>query len=63
MPIFQFNCPNCKKEKEIITIKISESNSPTICECGSIMNKKVSNTNFYLKGNGWYKNGFNGSGE
>ena len=58
MPIYEFVCPSCEKEMELI-LKISESNLETCPECGgSGLKKKASMTSFTLKGGGWYKDGY-----
>lgn len=55
MPIYEYTCPDCGNEFETIQ-KVSE---PRLTDCPSCertnLRKKVSATNFALKGSGWYK--------
>jgi putative FmdB family regulatory protein len=41
MPIYEYRCPKCKEEKEII-LSIQDSDSPQRCNCGELMIRKVS---------------------
>jgi len=55
VPIYEYACPDCGHEFETIQ-KVSE---PRLTDCpscdGHQLKKKVSATNFALKGSGWYK--------
>lgn len=62
MPIYDYKCKKCEKVQERIE-SINSSKSNPICECGGETEKCVSNINFKLTGNDWYKGGFNGKGE
>lgn len=54
MPLYEFVCENCGNERELL----SKPGDIKQCSCGSTLTKKVSNTNFQLKGKGWYKDGY-----
>ncbi len=49
MPIYEFQCYECKKIKEVIQ---KEDDPAPICH--GDMQRLVSNTSFILKGTGWY---------
>ncbi len=51
MPIFEYKCPRCGKETELI----KKHSDTVLCKCNMKMNKKVSTSDFHLKGTGWYK--------
>jgi len=52
MPIYEYVCPICKKEKEIIQ---HFDDPPPECEkCHKNMEKIMSLSSFALKGTGWY---------
>lgn len=56
MPIYEYQCPECATVSEFI-LKFSDP-APTECPaCGKTvtMTKKMSATNFHLKGGGWFK--------
>lgn len=60
MPIYEYECPKCKKTIELL--RLSESDTAPLCNsesCGPIeMNKVISLGTFHLKGQGWYKDGY-----
>ena len=56
MPIYNLFCKNCKYDEETI-LKI-DADIPSCPICGDIMKKKISCTNFILKGGGWADNGY-----
>lgn len=61
MPLYLFECQNCKKEyEEILTFSESEKYLDTECKsCNERkLTRKVSKTSFTLKGGGWYKDGY-----
>lgn len=59
MPIYEFCCPICNNTIEII----QKTNDPNPCCINSGCNnaemiRKISLSNFILKGPGWYKDGY-----
>jgi putative FmdB family regulatory protein len=64
MPIYEYECPQCGVEVEKLVRKTTAS--PPFCEGKAQgvahdpvpMRKKVSQTDFQLKGGGWYKDGY-----
>ena len=58
MPIFTFECQDCKVRQDKL-LKFDDSNHPSECpKCGGKTVKVFdqSGTGFVLKGTGWYKN-------
>jgi putative FmdB family regulatory protein len=55
MPLIDFVCTKCGKEKEVLG---KSSLYTRICECGEVMTRMVSRSNFELKGSGWAKDGY-----
>jgi len=41
MPIYEYHCPQCNKEREII-LSFRDSDIPQRCECGGVMDKLIS---------------------
>lgn len=39
--IYQFRCPECKKEKDI-SLPIAERNDPQTCTCGAQLDRRLS---------------------
>ena len=60
MPLYEFFCPKCNKQLELIQNKFSDPH-PT-CSCVEdnpvTMVKKLSKNSFILKGHGWYRDGY-----
>jgi putative FmdB family regulatory protein len=55
MPIYEYVCVECKSEMEL---KQPMDQDPPRCpKCGSprSLNRKISRTEFTLRGSGWYK--------
>ena len=53
MPIYEYICPKCGAELEVLQ-KLNDD--PPICEeCSEEMEKQIGLSNFILKGTGWYK--------
>ena len=50
MPIYEYYC-ECNREKEI-RLSFEDTDQPQICECGRVMKKKISVSNFYAKPTG-----------
>ncbi len=59
MPIYNYSCKNCFAEfQKILSIKERDLQLPCP-ECGSEeIIRVVSKSTFSLKGNGWYKDGY-----
>jgi putative FmdB family regulatory protein len=63
MPIYEYYCPICQKEFEVLQ-KISEPDKKKCPECGkSKLTKQASTTSFQLKGEGWYVTDFRDKGK
>lgn len=58
MPIYEYECPKCKKRVEMILNR--EHIAPLCCneDCNVEMHKVFSASNFSLKGSGWAKDGY-----
>ena len=60
MPIYNYRCENCSAEFEKI-LPIGERDHPEmccpVCESGDV-HRIVSRSSFSLKGEGWYKDGY-----
>ena len=58
MPIYEYQCPACGKELEVLQ-KISDEPLKDCPQCGrATLQKKVSAAAFRLKGGGWYETDF-----
>ncbi len=57
MPVYEYQCPNCRKVREIWR-SISETGVCKCPECSVPMHKLVSMSSFRLKGGGWYADGY-----
>lgn len=53
MPIYEYECEQCRKYHEIMQ-KITDSPLSQCPACGGTLRKMISNTSFVLKGSGWY---------
>jgi putative FmdB family regulatory protein len=63
MPIYEYYCPICQKEIEILQ-KMGEADKRKCPECGkSKLKKQASTTSFQLKGQGWYVTDFRDKGK
>ncbi len=56
MPIYRLKCRKCGKETRKI-LKVSERLTQT-CECGGKFDNQLAQGSFILKGQGWYKDGY-----
>lgn len=58
MPVYEYECPNCKKTLEL-TQSLSDRTVPD-CDsgCNVKMERVLSKSSFHLKGGGWYKDGY-----
>ena len=54
MPLYEFYCKHCQEEQE--KLQAYEAPAPECCK--KPMTKLVSRTNFTLKGEGWYRDGY-----
>jgi putative FmdB family regulatory protein len=54
MPLYEYCCKKCEKQKEIMQ-KLKDD--PPIC-CNKKMERILSLSSFRLKGSGWYKDGY-----
>lgn len=50
MPIYEYHC-ECNKEKEV-KLSFEDADQPQICECGKVMQKKMSVSSFTFKPTG-----------
>ena len=57
MPIYEYECENCKDPVEIIQ-GINDAAKRKCPECGGKIKRMVSRNSFQLKGGGWYKDGY-----
>jgi putative FmdB family regulatory protein len=54
MPIYEYECPNCKTRFEKL-VRNGNGNSPVVCDkCGLVMEKLLSAPMIHFKGSGWY---------
>lgn len=53
MPIYEYECKNCKSKLEVWQ-KITEEPLKTCEKCGGELVKLISESGFILKGSGWY---------
>ena len=54
MPLYAFRCESCGREQEELQ---EQTDPPPVC-CKKSTNKILSKTNFQLKGDGWFKDGY-----
>ena len=63
MPIYEYQCDQCKHRLEIIQ-KISDEPLKFCPECGEeTLRKLISSVSFRLKGTGWYETDFKNKGK
>ena len=53
MPIYEYECLNCKKKFEVLQ-KISSEPLQTCIYCQGLVKKLISASSFHFKGSGWY---------
>lgn len=53
MPIYEYECDDCRRRCEVIQ-KFNDEPLTKCPECGGSLHKLVSQSSFILKGNGWY---------
>ena len=57
MPRYEYNCVECKRNKEVIK-SFNDADTVELCEqCGSAMNKVYSTFGIQFKGGGFYSTG------
>jgi putative FmdB family regulatory protein len=56
MPLYEYVCHECKIEEELL--QGFDGKAPKCEKCKKIMKRKFSTTSFALKGEGWYKDGY-----
>jgi len=54
MPIYVFECSNCKAKIEEIMSKKESENKIVCTECGHYMDKKLTTASVHFKGTGFY---------
>ena len=57
MPIYEYNCPSCNAEKEMIQ-SVHETIMPPCDDCGLPLNRLMSKNTFILNGVGWANAGY-----
>jgi putative FmdB family regulatory protein len=57
MPIYEYECPKCKKTDTIFQRNYNEL-TLECSECKTKMKKIISHTTFHLKGGGWAEDGY-----
>jgi putative FmdB family regulatory protein len=58
MPIYVYECRDCRRRQERIELSGEEEIAPE-CECGSVNTSRVMGlSNFALKGKGWERDGY-----
>ena len=60
MPIYEYECVNCKKIEEALQ-KISDAPLTTCSHCQGKLHKLISHSSFHLKGSGWYVTDYAGA--
>lgn len=61
MPIYEYECQECRKVVEQWQ-SISDAPLSTCPECSGEMKKLISSSSFQLKGGGWYADGYSNCG-
>ncbi len=61
MPIYEYNCQECKQIFEEWQKDYEERDIPCPV-CGGNASRIISSTSFVLKGGGWYASGYNSAG-
>lgn len=62
MPIYEYRCEACGNQEEVLQ-KVADSPLTTCSKCGkNALTKVISQTQFQLKGTGWYVTDFKNSG-
>ena len=53
MPIYEYECLECRKKFEVMQ-RFNDKPLETCSQCGGRLQKLISQSSFILKGNGWY---------
>ncbi|OHB29909.1 MAG: transcriptional regulator [Desulfuromonadaceae bacterium GWC2_58_13] len=61
MPMYEYQCEACGLVFEARQ-KFSDAPLSECTSCGGAVKKLISQTGFALKGDGWYQQGYSGSG-
>ena len=56
MPLYEYQCPACRREQELL-LRIDHL-TPCCPACHKKMRRKISRTNFALRGGGWARDGY-----
>jgi putative FmdB family regulatory protein len=56
MPVYEWKCEECGKEKE--TLQAVKDVPPSCENCLTTMKKQISLTSFQLRGSGWARDGY-----
>jgi putative FmdB family regulatory protein len=60
MPVYEYQCRDCKEIKEAFQ-KISDPPLTTCSHCNGGLKKLISQSTFHLKGSGWYVTDYGGA--
>ena len=64
MPIYEYNCEQCKTTVEkLILTKEQKEQSVKCKKCGEKMKRIMSRSSFHLKGTGWYATDYANKGK
>src|SRR5262245_4737952 len=62
MPIYEYTCQKCGRHLEVLQ-KMSEKPLTSCPECNGKLEKKFSQSNFQMKGSGWYVSDYTSRGK
>ena len=62
MPMYEYRCENCGLVFEVRQ-KFTDAPVASCTACGAPVKKLISQTGFALKGGGWYRQGYAGTGK
>lgn len=61
MPIYEYTCEACGRSTDRL-VRDSRQRDQQACACGQPLRRRVSASNFALKGGGWAKDGYSKGG-